>query len=145
MSNKPVTDPVHPATPDEVNFFNPDVQDCPYPAYKLLRDEAPVWHDPPTGHYVITRYDLMRQVLLDTEHFSSEGAIRDSDSRLHGERAARMRKLYEENGWLPGLTLANRDDPPHRQLRNSVRQGFQCRAHQGYRSHGRAAELSPDR
>ncbi len=124
MSQKNVADSIHPAKPDDINFFNPDVQDCPYPAYQLLRDEAPVWHDPATGHYVITRYDLLRQILLDTENFSSEGAIRDSDSAIHGDRAARMRKLYEENGWLPGLTLANRDDPPHRQLRNLFDKAF---------------------
>jgi cytochrome P450 len=124
VSEKSVADPIHPAKSDDINFFNPDVQDCPYHAYQVLRDEAPVWHDPATGHYVITRYDLLRQVLLDPENFSSEGAIRDSDAGLHGERATRMRKLYEEKGWLPGLTLANRDDPPHRQLRNLFDKAF---------------------
>lgn len=123
-NDKHIADPVHPARPDEINFFNPDVQDCPYPAYQLLRDEAPVWLDPATGQYVVTRYDIMRQVLLDTEHFSSEGAIRDSDSQLDRERAQRIRKLYEEKGWLPDLTLANRDDPPHRQLRNLFDKAF---------------------
>ena len=44
-------------TPVEINFFDPAVNDCPYPAYQLLRDQAPVWKDPLTGMYVISRYD----------------------------------------------------------------------------------------
>lgn len=129
---KKTVDPIHPSSPDEINFFNPDVQDCPYHAYKLLRDEAPVWHDPATGFYVITRYDMMRQVLLDTENFSSQGAIQNSNP--DHERTNRMRKLYEEKGWLPGLTLANRDDPPHKQLRKLFDDAFHT---------GRIKEIDP--
>ncbi len=129
---KQTGDPVHPAQPDQINFFNPDVQDCPYHAYALLREEAPVWHDPVGGFYVVTRYDLMRQVLLDTEHFSSQGAIQNSNP--DHERTQRIRKLYEEKGWLPGLTLANRDDPRHKQLRSLFDKAFHA---------GRIKEMDP--
>ena len=53
-------------TPVDINFFDPAVNDCPYPAYQLLRDEAPVWKDPLTGMYGISRYDDIRTILLDT-------------------------------------------------------------------------------
>lgn len=33
----------------KVDFFDPRVSNCSYPAYALLRDEAPVWKDPATG------------------------------------------------------------------------------------------------
>ena len=46
-----------PKTLDEVNFLDPEIQECPYPAYDLLREVAPVWKDPLTGFYVITRFD----------------------------------------------------------------------------------------
>ena len=58
-------------TLDNVNFFDPEIQECPYDAYEVLRDEAPVWHDPRTGMYVVSRYDDLRALLLDTEHFGN--------------------------------------------------------------------------
>ena len=30
-----------PGQPDEINFLDPDIQECPYPSYELLRNEAP--------------------------------------------------------------------------------------------------------
>ena len=48
-------------------FLDAKLQNCPYHAYQMLRDDAPVWIDPITGFYVISRFEDMRQVLLDTE------------------------------------------------------------------------------
>ena len=31
-NDKKTADPVHPTSAEEINFFNADVQDCPYPA-----------------------------------------------------------------------------------------------------------------
>ena len=42
------------------------------------------------------------------------------------ERAQRMKKLYEEKGWLPAATLAARDDPDHRALRNLFDKTFRA-------------------
>ncbi len=97
----------------EFNFFAPDLQEFPYDAYRTLRDDAPVWKDGVTGFYFITRYDDLRKVLLDTESFSN---VRPK-ATLVPERVQRMRKLYEEKGWLPEPTLAGRDDPNHKQMR----------------------------
>ena len=58
-------------TPVDINFFDPAVNDCPYPAYQLLRDEAPVWKDPLTGMYVMSRYEDIRMILLDTTRFTN--------------------------------------------------------------------------
>ena len=38
------------ASVSEINFFDPATNDCPYPAYQQLRDEAPVWLDPRHRH-----------------------------------------------------------------------------------------------
>ena len=102
-----------------IDFLDPDTNDCPYHAYAELRDDAPVWRDPRTGMYVISRFEDVRQVLLDTERFPS--------SRSRGRidpRAARIKALYEEHGWIPGATLAARDDPEHRQMRNLFNHAF---------------------
>jgi len=55
----------------EINFFDPQTDDCPYPAYQLLRSEAPVWKDPVTGMFFVSRYEDIRTVLLDTKRFSN--------------------------------------------------------------------------
>ena len=39
---------------EEVDFFDPEISECPYSAYKVLRDQAPVWHDNVSGMFVIT-------------------------------------------------------------------------------------------
>ena len=38
----------------EINFFDPETNDCPYPAYEKLRAEAPVWQDPITGMWTVS-------------------------------------------------------------------------------------------
>jgi cytochrome P450 len=99
-------------SPSEINFFDRATNDCPYHAYVTLRDEAPVWIDPVTGMYVISRYQDVKAVLLDTERFTS---VRSSTRR--GSLGEQVRKLYEEKGWVPAPTLAGRDDPNHKQMR----------------------------
>jgi cytochrome P450 len=101
---------------DDINFLDPDTSDCPYDAYQALRDEAPVWHDPVTGMYVITRYDDIRGLLLDTDRYANNGE-REVRSTVLTERALKIKGLYEEKGWVPARTLAGRDDPEHRQMR----------------------------
>lgn len=110
--------------PDDFDFTDPDVQDCPYEAYRALRDQAPVYRDPRTGQYVITRFEDLRQVLLDTENFGN-GGRRAADAASLSERQKRMLAVYEEKrGWLPEPTLAARDDPNHRQMRAMFDKAF---------------------
>jgi hypothetical protein len=47
-------------------FLDVEIRNCRYPAYELLRNEAPVWRDPRTGFFVITRFEDLRAALLDT-------------------------------------------------------------------------------
>lgn len=103
----------------KMTLLNPDVSDCPYDAYEKLRTEAPVWRDNATGMYVITRYEDVRMVLSDVERFTS--------ARHRGRvdpRSAKIKALYEQNGWIPGATLAARDDPEHREMRALFNHAF---------------------
>ncbi len=110
---------------DRVDFFDPAINDCPYPALRTLRDEAPVWFDPRLRGYVVTRHEDVRTVLVDTEHFVS-----GSRRSLRPE----IKALYEAKGWVPGRTLAGRDEPEHRQMRNLFDHAFRPK---------RIAELEP--
>ncbi len=125
MSKTPYQ-PVTPTSLDEINLLDHGLQNCPYDAYEVLRDDAPVWQDPVTGFYVISRYEDLRKILRDTEHYvnSMSGGQGGSRERINAERADRMRKLYEDKGWLPAPTLAGRDDPNHKQMRAMFNEAF---------------------
>jgi cytochrome P450 len=100
----------------DVNFFDRATNDCPYHAYKQLRDEAPVWRDPRTGMYVLTRHEDLRALLLDTEVYVN-GRRRAPGTPEMVERAKKIQALYQDKGWVPAPTLAGRDDPEHKQMR----------------------------
>ena len=103
---------------NEVNFFNPEINKCPYDAYGVLRDEAPVWQDPLTGFFVVTRYDDVRAVIFDTENFVNGARSRGRvGTPAMQARQAKIAELYETKGWTPAPTLAGRDDPNHKQMR----------------------------
>ncbi|MBO00524.1 MAG: hypothetical protein CL438_07690 [Acidimicrobiaceae bacterium] len=97
----------------EVNFFDSEISECPYSAYKVLREEAPVWKDPISGIYVITRYDDIKDVLIDTETFRNQRKFRARTNT----RSEVIHKLYEEKDWVPAPTLAGRDDPEHKEMK----------------------------
>lgn len=116
----------------QINFFDEDTHDCPYRAYESLRDEAPVWQDPVTGMWTLTRYEDIRAALFDPERFTNrignsagatERGVRPEDpeqARQLLEAAAReeqIQKLYEEKGWPTCPTLSGLDEPKHMQLR----------------------------
>ena len=116
-------EPVLPESLEDINFLDSGLQNCPYHAYQKLRDEAPVWQDPVTGFYVISRFEDLRGVLLDTENYTNQSNS-NARSRLDDGRARRMRELYEENGWVPAPTLAGRDDPNHKEMRAMFNEAF---------------------
>ncbi|MBT6667506.1 MAG: cytochrome P450 [Gammaproteobacteria bacterium] len=125
--------PIVPGSLEEINFLDFKLQNCPYHAYEMLRDEAPVWIDPITGFYVITRFEDIRKLLLDTKNFSNDmrGGQGGSREQLDSERARRMNALYEEKGWVPGATLAGRDDPNHKQMRAMFNEAFKPKKIEG--------------
>ncbi len=107
----------------KVNLFDVETQRCPYDAYKTLRDEAPVYQCPATGMYVITRFDDVRQILTDTEHFTNETAY-ITDATEPSPRALAVRNTFQEEGWVPAKTLNGRDDPDHKAVRSVFNDAF---------------------
>ena len=120
-------------SPDQVNFFDPDINDCPYDAYKLLRDEAPLWQDPITGMFVMTRYEDIKTVLADVAVFTNavgsaagmtEKAVKPTqpEELRKWEQAADeervLTEMYEKDGWVPVATLDALDPPTLVSLRN---------------------------
>ena len=58
--------------PQPFSFTNPDVMASPFPHYRRLQREAPVFHDPVTGLYGVTRHDLIREVAAQPQLFSNK-------------------------------------------------------------------------
>ncbi|WP_299195494.1 cytochrome P450 [uncultured Erythrobacter sp.] len=109
----------------EINLFDAELQQCPYDAYKQLRDEAPVYNIPGTDMWVVSRYEHVREVLMDPQRFPSSAA--DSQFRASAgdmERAQMVMARFKEKGWLPAPTLNGRDDPNHKQMRAMFNQAF---------------------
>ncbi|MBD2843325.1 cytochrome P450 [Erythrobacter rubeus] len=108
-----------------IDLFDPATQQCPYDAYKALRDEAPVYHIPGTDMYVVSRYEHVREVLMDPQRFPSSAA--DSQFRASAgdlDRAHKVMERFDEKGWIPAPTLNGRDDPNHKQMRAMFNQAF---------------------
>ena len=108
-----------------INLFDPELQQCPYDAYKQLRDEAPVYNIPGTDMWVVSRYDDVREVLLDPQRFPS--SVAESQFRASAgdiERATKVAERFAEKGWVPAPTLNGRDDPNHKQMRAMFNQAF---------------------
>lgn len=95
------------------DFHNPVFYANPYPSYQRMQREDPVWHNPISGHWVVTRYpdvleilhspncsnhrldELMRRVPtgLSAEAALMRGALKDRLLFLDGESHQRVRKL----------------------------------------------------
>lgn len=102
----------------EVSFTEPDIQRCPFPTYDILRKDHPVYLDPVTGHYVLTRYDDVRKALL------SHSVLSNRTPFLGDRWTAEANQLFEDEGWLPMDTLVSNDQPEHRIYRTLVDKVF---------------------
>jgi cytochrome P450 len=59
-------------------YFDPydrDYADNPYPVYKQLRDEAPVYHSPERNFWALSRYEDVREAHRDFATWSSAGGV----------------------------------------------------------------------
>ncbi len=115
-------DPIVPESLDEVTLINPEIQECPFPTYDLLREEAPVFQDPVTGMFVVTRYQDLRKIALDYDNFSNQRYSNDPEKHTPSQQLAY--RLFKEKGWVPGASLAARDDPEHKQMRSLFDDAF---------------------
>src|SRR5437016_5791674 len=59
----------------EWNPYSWEAQHAPYPVYRRLRDEAPVYHNEEIGFWALSRYDDVLAAHLDTDTFSSAHGV----------------------------------------------------------------------
>ncbi|MFZ1121076.1 MAG: hypothetical protein WAN81_12690, partial [Candidatus Binataceae bacterium] len=93
------------------------VQSDPYEFYSLLHEKCPIYQMPETGIYVVTKYEDVRAVLLDTETFSS---VVLGMSALQGPNAELYQQILRERGWEHVHVLHRIDPPEHTHYRKLV-------------------------
>ena len=100
----------------DFDLRSPAFVDDPYPTYRAMRDDAPVWRDPRTGHVFITRYSDVLDVLKDSRFGSNriEDRMRRVPSTLDTES---LREMLRDR-------LVMTDGARHRDLRRHVGSAF---------------------
>lgn len=120
---------------EKIDLFDPATQEDWYPAYRVLREEQPIYRIPDTNLYVLTRYDDIIQVVRDPKLFSVLGEVHGGDLLIKHPEA---RDYYKKHGlgretgvgrWSP----LSSDPPDHRRYRALVDRFFQGRPLAGTR------------
>ena len=104
-----------------ISFIDNDVLKCPFAAYKTLRDEQPVYLDPTTGMYVITRYEDLKAIARDTALFSN---MTNQFSNRESTVKPQIDALYREHDLEPVPAMVDNDPPQHTAIRKLVDYAF---------------------
>lgn len=99
---------VRASTPIAYDPLSTTTQDNPYPFYRRLLDEAPVYHNPELGFWALSRYGDVRTALRDWRTFSSAEGVN-------------LEPGFTET---IGPEILNMDPPRHRELRRVVLHHF---------------------
>lgn len=114
---------------ETIDLFDPATQEDWYPAYRVLREEQPIYRIPGTDLYVLTRYADIIQVVRDPKLFSVLAELHGGDLLIKHPEA---RDYYRQHGlgrdtgvgrWSP----LSSDPPAHRKYRALVDRFFQGR------------------
>jgi cytochrome P450 len=106
----------------EINAFDPEVLQDPYPYFARLRSEAPVFRDPKTNIVSVSTYDLIMEVNRQPLVFSNDFATQlrsGSTQAVDPDEAAISAK-----GWAVTNTMLTADPPAHTRYRKLSMKAF---------------------
>ena len=84
---------------EKINIFDPELMACPHAFFKKLRDEAPVYQDPNTGIFQVSKHELICKVARDAKLFSNQfGTIQRSGGGDYPQEAA---DIMASDGYPP--------------------------------------------
>ncbi len=110
---------------DAISFTDPQVQVCPFGAYKALFAEGKRVHrDPVTGFYEVLHHDDLMKIVQNPALYSSEHML--YGEKTHTPAYEETKRMIEEEGYPSLPTIINADDPVHRQNRNLVDVSFKA-------------------
>jgi cytochrome P450 len=107
----------------------------PYPTYRRLREEAPVFWSDAQGFWMLSRYDDVLGALRDSgDRFSLSGAVAARFDGMTPADQAEFRPIKEHFG----VGLLHSDPPEHTRLRGLVSKAFTPRVIEALRPRIRA-------
>lgn len=102
------------ATLERWNLMDPAVQQCPYPFYAAARAQAPLYRMPQTGFWLVTSFELVREVIRQPDLYASgvsPMALRE------GGVPQDIVDIYVNEGWVPLASCSTSDPPQHTRVR----------------------------
>lgn len=109
-----------------LSVSDPEVVECPYAAYGKLRDEDPVYFDPVTRFYVLSRYEDVRKASLTPDLFICDDWMDKIRDEVQMARARRAHDRFEREGWVPGLSIGALGPERHRPVREVFNNAFRA-------------------
>ena len=114
---------------NDIQLFDIETLKSPHATHKRLRDEAPVYFAQELQLHVVTRYELLREAIRDTETYSSEfGDFLQKPQRLRFEAASEETKqkitAITDQLILEPPTMLTLDRPAHTKYRTLVSELF---------------------
>jgi cytochrome P450 len=100
--------------------LDPAIRNNPFPFYRALREQDPVYYDPGLDLYLVTRYPDAVKVLGDDETFSLEHGYQDRYGNGFIEEFAAIMER-DGGGFIRDLAI---DPPAHTRLRKLTEKAF---------------------
>ncbi len=100
---------------DSRSLMSADVQACPYGYYRQLREAAPLYRMPDTGFWLVTSFELAREIIRQPDLFAS--GVSPMALRPGGVPAAVI-DVFANEGWLPKASCSTSDPPAHTRVRS---------------------------
>jgi cytochrome P450 len=106
-----------------ITFTDDSILRDPFPAYKWLRDNAPVYKDPISGTYIVSRYADIQRIAEDTETFSNNTKMMSDRAFQIEDEAGRIMREFA----TPSIdTIVTADPPIHTNYRAIVQGAFRA-------------------
>ncbi len=103
-----------PVALDSWNLMEPQVQQCPYDFYKAARAQAPVYRMPQNGFYLVTSFELCREIMRHPDLY--ESGVSPMAIKPDGV-PQEIIDVYQKQGWLPLASCSTSDPPVHTRVR----------------------------
>lgn len=100
--------------------LDPIIRNDPFPFYKALREQRPVYHDPGIDVWLVTRYDDAVAVLRDDVNFSLEHGYQDRYANGHVEEFSAIMER-DGGGFIRDMAV---DPPVHTRYRKLTEKAF---------------------
>lgn len=105
---------------ERIDIYDSELLDCPYAFFRKLTEEAPVLKHEESGIYQVSRFDLVKKVLLDTKNFSNEIGHALHDRSMTAQKVAEIMK----DAHPTASVLHTADGPTHKFSRQLVNRAF---------------------